>query len=169
MKLGSQRRRGGGFSKAVKEQRSRFYIISRCVVMLLLAWLMRSSSFVRAVRNNFGSRSILPCSSFSACFASYQNGTGNCTDTDPCSTCPDRINWIWADLFLAFALCRSLSRSVNGGYSSVQNYFFDEQIVHNQGYWNGRMAFPMNYLSLPLSIFSPQENSLSTLGRKGRR
>ncbi|XP_021313566.1 uncharacterized protein LOC110434136 [Sorghum bicolor] len=33
MKLGS--RRTGGFSKALKEQRSRLYIISRCVVMLI--------------------------------------------------------------------------------------------------------------------------------------
>ncbi|XP_062208445.1 small polypeptide DEVIL 4-like [Phragmites australis] len=35
MKLGSQRRRGG-FGKALKEQRSRLYIISRCVVILVL-------------------------------------------------------------------------------------------------------------------------------------
>ncbi|KAF8730400.1 hypothetical protein HU200_016976 [Digitaria exilis] len=34
MKLGSQRRRAG-LSKAMKEQRSRLYIISRCVVMLI--------------------------------------------------------------------------------------------------------------------------------------
>ncbi|KAG2598073.1 hypothetical protein PVAP13_5KG350000 [Panicum virgatum] len=33
MKLGSQRR--AGFSKAIKEHRSRLYIISRCVVMLI--------------------------------------------------------------------------------------------------------------------------------------
>ncbi|KAG0537933.1 hypothetical protein BDA96_03G191300 [Sorghum bicolor] len=34
MKLGSQKRREG-FSKALKEQRSRLYIISRCIVMLI--------------------------------------------------------------------------------------------------------------------------------------
>ncbi|KAG2589088.1 hypothetical protein PVAP13_5NG256600 [Panicum virgatum] len=34
MKFGSQRRRAG-FSKAIKEHRSRLYIISRCVVMLI--------------------------------------------------------------------------------------------------------------------------------------
>lgn len=34
--LGSQRRqRGGGFGRTLKEQRARFYIIQRCVVMLL--------------------------------------------------------------------------------------------------------------------------------------
>ena len=41
MKLGSPRRKGRGFSKAVKERRSRLYIISQCVVMLLRwhAWV----------------------------------------------------------------------------------------------------------------------------------
>ncbi|OEL38745.1 hypothetical protein BAE44_0000238 [Dichanthelium oligosanthes] len=34
MKLGSQRRRAG-FSKAIKEKRSRLYIMSRCVIMLI--------------------------------------------------------------------------------------------------------------------------------------
>uniref|UniRef100_A0A0A9BZC1 Uncharacterized protein n=1 Tax=Arundo donax TaxID=35708 RepID=A0A0A9BZC1_ARUDO len=33
MKLGSQR--SGGFSKVIKEQRSRLYIISRCVLILI--------------------------------------------------------------------------------------------------------------------------------------
>lgn len=35
MKLGSRSRRTGGFSEALKEQRSKLYIISRCVVMLI--------------------------------------------------------------------------------------------------------------------------------------
>ena len=35
-RVGSERRqRGGGFGRAIKQQRARLYIIQRCVVMLL--------------------------------------------------------------------------------------------------------------------------------------
>ncbi|XP_073004143.1 small polypeptide DEVIL 4-like [Typha latifolia] len=35
MKLSSKRKRGGGLSRVMREQKARLYIIRRCVVMLL--------------------------------------------------------------------------------------------------------------------------------------
>lgn len=80
MKLGSQRRRGG-FSKSLKEQRSRLYIISRCVVMLLRWHDWQEAFFLLAQIFLFSSSSVV------FFFFRYQNGRGHCIDTDPCSSC----------------------------------------------------------------------------------